>query len=485
MKAAIRYILLALPLCSFSDSYVSRCTQFYNSILLNQSAIEKINHVRPKIYIYTDFGGGKNGSKALMDLQTSGEIASAGWKATLQKELFINDSAAPLSPREAAIQLAATFPYVEIANSHIHTIVVHVVDPGVGNQQEEQPRSAILRRDGVLFIGPDNGTLSFAVPPGSIASAWEINPDALHSSIDVKAGGTFHGRDLFSESAFRIAAGTLSLDEIGHLYPHLELKNRFRQPSYIVADPIKFEALQTDRLIWKEEEIFDQAYLLGIIQSSLYQDETHTASKKLFIIQSESPLIAISNQKTGNIYIGPNNGLGTSFFKNFSHKEFDVFSLASLAEILFETNNEVLYAYLQQQPRFLGQLIEVSLLSDSPIRDISGRLKKIDGNIWVDLYGNIKTTVPSSLLIEAKKTKAHIKVRLNGEEKEVIFANTFSEVPENQLFIYSGSTGQIGPNPHRSERYVEITANGIYGKFGTDFFNHPKSGDPITFQFEY
>lgn len=80
-------------------------------------------------------------------------------------------------------------------------------------------------------------------------------------------------------------------------------------------------------------------------------------------------------------------------------------------------------------------------------------------------------------------------VELNGIQKKVIFADTFSQVPKDQLFIYNGSTGAFGPNPHRSERYVEVTANGIYGKFGSDFFEkngtHPYSGQSIIFDLEY
>ena len=110
----------------------------FNAILDQQGLIEKINQQRPKIYLYTDFGGGKNEGKAVADLQTSGEIASAAWKSTLQKELHINDSAAPLSIVRAACCLAKTFPYDAGQELPLHTIVVHVIDPGVGDQQDKE-----------------------------------------------------------------------------------------------------------------------------------------------------------------------------------------------------------------------------------------------------------------------------------------------------------------------------------------------------------
>ena len=110
--------------------FATRITEFYNQLLSDQDAIEKINSLRPNIYIYTDFGGGNNRGKIVADLQTSGEIMSAAWKGTLQQELYFNDSAEPLSPIQAAIHLAKTFPYefkhqdgVAAGKMPIHTIV--------------------------------------------------------------------------------------------------------------------------------------------------------------------------------------------------------------------------------------------------------------------------------------------------------------------------------------------------------------------------
>jgi S-adenosylmethionine hydrolase len=373
--------------------------------LLDQAAIEKINFQRPKIYIYTDFGGGKNQGVLLADLQTSGEITSAAWKTTLQQELYINDSAEPLSPVQAAIRLAKTFPYEEKNRGHrvikeipIHAIVVHVVDPGVGNntaRDNPQPRSLVLRKDGVLFIGPDNNSLSFACPQGSISGIWEINAEALTSlsRINTSTGGTFRGRDIFCEAAFRLAAGSDSL-------------------------------------------------------------------------------IAIINHTNGNGFIGPNNGIGSSFFKHFPKEDIETFHLTKEAfeSIKSENNNELAYLLIKQQPLFKEDLKEIDFLREEKdlIKDRQGRPKRLKAKIWVDLYGNIKTSAQSPLLNEVKRLKATVQVNLNGVQKTVAFAETFSQVSEEQLFIYNGSSGTLGPNPHRSKRYVELTANGIFGKFGVD-----------------
>lgn len=496
-------LLLAISTAYTVNDTAKKFAEFYDQILTDQSAIKKINLFRPKIYIYTDFGGGTNGNNHLIDLQTSGEIASAAWKETLQQELYINDSAKPLSPIDAAIQLAATFPYKEPHEKiGIRTIVVHVVDPGVGNDLDKnnpEPRSMALRKDGVLFIGPDNGTLSFVFPPGSLANIWEINSEKLTalSGINTKVGGTFHGRDLFSEAAFRIGAGILSPDEIGFAYNTPELKKRFNSPVDLGSKaPIAFERVQTERFFYpREGALFENAFLLGTVQSSLYQEDKPVAlthSKKLFLPkETKDELIAILNNKNGNIFIGQNDGLGTSFFKGFSSEDIEVFTVSNrvFETIKKEENNEAVFALLKKQPLYREILHEIDFLGNPNEIDDLGRPKTLKAKIWVDLYGNIKTTVPSTFLDEVKNLNATVEIVLNGVKKNVIFADTFSEVPSDKLFIYNGSTGKVGLNPHRSIRYGEVASNGVYGKFAIDFFENegtkPRSGDVIMLHFKY
>lgn len=496
-----------------------KINQFYNDSLDNQTVIEKLNQQRPNIFLYTDFGGGKNFGVPLIDVQTSEEIASAGWKATLNQKIYINDSASPLQPLEAALHLAKTFPYkkeflrCELDEIRIHTIVVHVIDPGVGNHQSDSrrahPRSLVLRKDGTLFIGPDNGTLAYVCPDQTIAGIWEIDTATICqlSGIDTDVGGTFHGRDLFCEAAFRIACGEVSLDDIGIPYTKAKTKINLFSSKNTFKDhrqPIAFVSLKTERFDrtydqLDENEHFAMTFLLGIIQSPLYEDKKPVAltrSKKLFILTSKSvgdPNIAIVNEKTGNSYIGPNNGLGTSFFKDYSREDITVFNISeiTLDQIRNEKNNELARLLIQEQSLFKGLLEEEHFLgSESDLkRDTKGRPKTLQARIWIDLYGNIKTTLQSPLLDEVKALNANVKVFLNSVEKSVIFAETFSQVSENDIFIYNGSTATIGPNPHRSKRYVELSTNGTFGKFGIDCFTldgkQPKSGQAIRFDFEY
>jgi S-adenosyl-L-methionine hydrolase (adenosine-forming) len=74
------------------------------------------------------------------------------------------------------------------------TIHLGVVDPGVGSNR----RGMALLSNNQIFIGPDNGLFSFAVP--KMQAAYEI-------LLDPGVSSTFHGRDLFAPAAARLAGG--------------------------------------------------------------------------------------------------------------------------------------------------------------------------------------------------------------------------------------------------------------------------------------
>jgi S-adenosylmethionine hydrolase len=175
----------------------------------------------PDIYVFTDFGGGNNKeNQSVTDWQTAIELASEGCKLTNHPQIFIYDGAAPLDPIKAGTQLAAAFPYLgEHLEEKIKRIIIHVIDPCVGNASQH-PRALVLRKDGTLFIGPDNGTLSFACPSDSIAAIWEINTKHISelTGIDLNAGGTFHGRDVFAAAAYLLSAGKVTPQDIGKRY---------------------------------------------------------------------------------------------------------------------------------------------------------------------------------------------------------------------------------------------------------------------------
>ena len=79
------------------------------------------------------------------------------------------------------------------------SIHLAVVDPGVGTKR----RALAVSGRGSLWVGPDNGLLSFPLEdPGAVAR--EITAPALSGR---RLSATFHGRDLFAPCAARLAAG--------------------------------------------------------------------------------------------------------------------------------------------------------------------------------------------------------------------------------------------------------------------------------------
>ena len=97
-------------------------------------------------------------------------------------------------PRGAAV-LAQTAPHLPAS---VH---VAVVDPGVGTAR----RGIALETANGVLVGPDNGVLIWAAEAlGGIDAVFEItNKDWLLGDVS----RTFHGRDVFSPAAARLALG--------------------------------------------------------------------------------------------------------------------------------------------------------------------------------------------------------------------------------------------------------------------------------------
>jgi len=94
-----------------------------------------------------------------------------------------------------------------------NTVFVSVCDPGVGTER----RAVVLRtRSGHRFVTPDNGTLTFIAESLGVEElrVIDIAKQRLKGSED---SYTFHGRDLFAYVAARLAAGRITLAEVGPL----------------------------------------------------------------------------------------------------------------------------------------------------------------------------------------------------------------------------------------------------------------------------
>jgi S-adenosylmethionine hydrolase len=90
------------------------------------------------------------------------------------------------------------------------TVVVAVVDPGVGS---ERRATAIRTRKGHLLVGPDNGVFTLVVQTEGFDRAVELR-DVRYFRDAGQTSSTFHGRDIFAPVAAHLAAG-LPLDSLG------------------------------------------------------------------------------------------------------------------------------------------------------------------------------------------------------------------------------------------------------------------------------
>ena len=100
----------------------------------------------------------------------------------------------PGDVRRGAAVLAQTVPYLPPA---VH---VAVVDPGVGTAR----RGVAVAAGDSVFIGPDNGLLSWAVTAaGGAARAFSLTNRNLWLS---QVTPTFHGRDIFMPVAAHLAS---------------------------------------------------------------------------------------------------------------------------------------------------------------------------------------------------------------------------------------------------------------------------------------
>ncbi|HEX9894042.1 MAG TPA: SAM-dependent chlorinase/fluorinase, partial [Gemmatimonadales bacterium] len=107
---------------------------------------------------------------------------------------------------EAALRLRQTLPYWPRG-----TVFVSVVDPGVGTER----RPVVVRtRSGHYVVTPDNGTLTFLADAVGLEAVRVIDV-ARHAKGGSQRSHTFQGRDLFVVVGAGLAAGVLTLNEVG------------------------------------------------------------------------------------------------------------------------------------------------------------------------------------------------------------------------------------------------------------------------------
>lgn len=168
---------------------------------------------------------------------------------TIAPQVSILDLCHEIDPgdlQSAAFALYMAFPYLPE-----DAILVAVVDPGVGTD-----RMGIATELGRrIFVGPDNGLLSWIVsryPPSSIVN---LTNDRFFLKPVSK---TFHARDIFAPVAAHLSKGAL-LSEFG---PSVDALTTFPLPQVAVdVQSIRGEVVYVDRfgnLVTNiEREVFD------------------------------------------------------------------------------------------------------------------------------------------------------------------------------------------------------------------------------------
>jgi S-adenosyl-L-methionine hydrolase (adenosine-forming) len=139
----------------------------------------------------------------------------------------------PQDVRTAAVILAQSIDYLP------RGVHVAVVDPGVGTER----RGVAVAGGHGFFVGPDNGLLTWAFPPGDVTGAWELTNDELFLR---PVTWTFHGRDIFMPVAAYLCNG----GDPGSLGPAVDPAELVRLPSPHVsaADGVlETEVLIVDR----------------------------------------------------------------------------------------------------------------------------------------------------------------------------------------------------------------------------------------------
>ncbi|WP_067505009.1 S-adenosyl-l-methionine hydroxide adenosyltransferase family protein [Actinoplanes sp. TFC3] len=140
----------------------------------------------------------------------------------------------PADVARGAAVLAQTAPHLP------PSVHVAVVDPGVGTER----RGIVIETPNGLLVGPDNGLLVWAAEAlGGIESVVELtNEDWFLGDIS----RTFHGRDIFSPVAARLALGAPLTDAGRTVDPQSVV--RLPDPVVAIGDGwIEAEVVTVDR----------------------------------------------------------------------------------------------------------------------------------------------------------------------------------------------------------------------------------------------
>jgi len=150
---------------------------------------------------------------------TDGAVAAMrGVAHDVDKDLKIYDLTHDITPYniwEASYRLFQTVEYWPAG-----TVFVSVVDPGVGSNRKSVV--ALTEKDH-LIVTPDNGTLTHIKRFVGIREVREID-ESRHRRKDTEHSFTFHGRDIYSHTGAKLAAGIITFADVGILLKVADLQ---------------------------------------------------------------------------------------------------------------------------------------------------------------------------------------------------------------------------------------------------------------------
>jgi S-adenosylmethionine hydrolase len=108
------------------------------------------------------------------------------------------------------------------------TVFVSVVDPGVGTSR----KSVVLKTNtGQFIVTPDNGTLTLVAQTYGIAGLRQID-EVKNRRPGSGRSYTFHGRDVYSYTAARLAAGVITFEQVGPGLPKQVVSIPYQKPVF-------------------------------------------------------------------------------------------------------------------------------------------------------------------------------------------------------------------------------------------------------------
>jgi len=138
-------------------------------------------------------------------------LVMTGVAYSVSKELDIHNIR-PLIPLYDIRSASASLAY-NAQTWPAGTVFVSVVDPGVGTAR----KSVVLKtKNGLFFVSPDNGSLSGSATSYGVEAVREID-ESVNRRPGSEWSHTFHGRDVYSYTGARLAAGVISYEQVGQL----------------------------------------------------------------------------------------------------------------------------------------------------------------------------------------------------------------------------------------------------------------------------